>query len=166
MPVRCLLQPAPYNTDAQTSADQEGETQEMDDGWRDACRRDALTMYTTHHAAGVVHTAAKLLPVEREKVCTFSVQMLIKVFPVCALLSPHRERQRWGECWVVGHTEAGACLGSLGNVPSPRQLYLLLGHEAARRLLSDVYLGLSSCQTVRTSYILFYIRISHGSGWP
>lgn len=131
-----------------------------------ACKRDALTMYTTHHAASVVHTAAKLLPVEREKVCTFSVQMLIKVFPVCALLSPHRERQRWGECWVVGHTEARACLGSLGNVPSSRLLYLLLGHEAARRLLSDVYLGLSSCQTVRTSYILFYIRISHGSGWP
>lgn len=105
MPVRHLPWPAPYNTDPQTSADQEGETQEMDDGWRDACRRDALTVYTTHHAAGVVHTAAKLLPVEREKVCTFSVQMLIKVFPVCALLSPHRERQRWGECWVVGHTQ-------------------------------------------------------------
>lgn len=38
-----------------------------------ACRRDALTMYNTHHAASVVHMAAKLLPVEREKVCTFSV---------------------------------------------------------------------------------------------
>lgn len=67
--------------------------------------------------------------------------MLIKVFPVCDLLSPHRERQSWGECWVIGHTEAGACLGSLGKVPSPR-LYLLLGHGAARKPLSDVYLGL------------------------
>lgn len=65
MRVRCLPQPAPYNMDPQISADQEGETQEMDGGWRDAgcvyaCMQNGCLDYV-HHCVTLPVLCTRLL---------------------------------------------------------------------------------------------------------